>query len=35
MGSPLWICTKRIPKPNDIVPCQNCGKQRIFEFQVH
>ncbi|XP_025413978.1 programmed cell death protein 2 isoform X2 [Sipha flava] len=33
-GLPLWICTKRIPKSHDILPCQNCGKQRIFEFQV-
>lgn len=34
LESPLWICTKRIPEPNDIPSCQFCGKQRSFEFQV-
>lgn len=34
LGSPLWISTKCIPQSNDILPCQFCGQQRSFEFQI-
>lgn len=31
---PLWLSSKFIPADGDIPPCENCGSEREFEFQV-
>ena len=36
LGSPepLWMSEKNIIEPSKIIPCERCGKQRTFEFQI-
>ncbi|GAB4823697.1 hypothetical protein N2152v2_010743 [Parachlorella kessleri] len=33
-ASPLWPSLKRVPGPGDVPPCERCGAERRFEFQV-
>lgn len=34
LAKPLWSSVNGQPKNGDIPPCNSCGSQRIFEFQV-
>lgn len=33
-GNPLWLSDVHVPTDADVPPCDYCGSNRAFEFQV-